>query len=106
MIKKVTLKTQPNSLRVHLCYLSDDTLQAWDNLGESVEYWVARWAREDFKMKRVETAKDLKKLKLMVAQLYMETYPELFHGSVSTDRHGWFRVWVTRHIKEELENHG
>lgn len=65
--------------------------------------YLSRWAKEDFNADLAMSSKnDIKVLKELVKDFYRRAYPELFISS-STDRQGWFRVWLTKKIKEELK---
>lgn len=65
--------------------------------------YLSRWAKEDFNIDLAMSSKnDIRVLKILVKNFYKRAHPELFINS-STDRQGWFRVWLTKKIKEELK---
>lgn len=68
--------------------------------------YLSRWAKEDFNVDIAMASKnEIRVLKELVKDFYKRAHPELYIDS-STDRQGWFRVWLTRKIKEELNIYG
>lgn len=68
--------------------------------------YLSRWAKEDFNITTAMASKnDIRVLKELVKDFYKRAHPELFIES-NTDRQGWFRVWLTKKMKEELNIDG
>ena len=105
MLKKVQFKLGDGSW-VHFCYVDSELKGDFVTVSdESLAPWVKRWAEEDYNLSQVDTPEELAELKEAIRQEYQEKYPELFLPS-RTDNQGWVRVWLTQHIKEELEKDG
>lgn len=68
--------------------------------------YLSRWAKEDFNVSIPMSSKnDIQVLKELVKNFYKRAHPELYIES-ATDRQGWFRVWLTKKMKEELNIYG
>ena len=100
----VKLSTDDNESKwTHLCYIDRDLHNNYTDECEHInKESLSRWCKEDFGVDmKIDTAKDLDKLRSMVKGYYSEKYPEIYQESV-TDHQGWFRMWVTNKMKEEL----
>lgn len=92
---------------MHFCYVSEELKDLFDEqvnvLGHPANYWIGRWAIEDFEMINITTVEELDELKSLIRKQYQDMYPELYLDSI-IDRQGWLRVWFTKHMEKELAN--
>nr|DAM10886.1 MAG TPA: hypothetical protein [Caudoviricetes sp.] len=110
VIIKVVNEEHDRAEWTHISYIDDDlykrfmkakTLETTD-----LNDIISRWAKEDFNIHLAMSSKnDIKVLKELVKDFYRRAHPELYIES-NTDRQGWFRVWLTRKMKEELNIYG
>ena len=95
---------------LHLCYIPEDLFNEYkknrpQDVG-NMNGTLSRWAKEDFGRDIfVNTVSELETLKVLVRDYCKEAYPEVYLDQ-STDRQGWLRVWISKKMKEELENNG
>jgi hypothetical protein len=104
---KIKVKWKNSWVWTHFCYVPDEVALKFFELnkeGQEANYWIAKWAKEDFGPDVLETEEDLNRLKLQIKELYKSKYPELYIDS-ATDKQGWLRVWCKTHMEKELENH-
>lgn len=91
---------------VHFCYVSEELKEEFDEkvgkLQRMTNYWIVKWAMEDFGITQVDTEDDLQDLKERIKTMYKDMYPELYIDS-NTDQQGWTRVWFTQHMQKELD---
>ena len=103
--KKIQFRLS-NGGQVHFCYVPEEVKDEFDSKIEGVprssNYWIIKWAAEDFGIVNISTYDDVEDLKNHIKLKYKELYPELYLES-STDQQGWTRVWFTQHIEKELE---
>ena len=92
---------------VHLCYVDSDLFQKFVEKAEAtLNVYIQAWTKLDFnEALYIGSIKDLEKLRLLGAEYAKKTYPDLFKES-RTDRQGWVRVWITSHMRKELEQYG
>lgn len=101
LVKISTSEQEPKW--VHLCYINRDLHNNYTDECEHINNEsLSRWCKEDFGIDmEVRTTEDLDKLRSMVKGYYSQKYPDIYQES-NTDHQGWFRVWVTNKMKEEL----
>lgn len=110
MIKVVVkVKTEDGIEKwVHFCYVADWIKNKFEEKvniqNHTTNYWVTKWAHEDFGDVSLDDIDDLNILKDFIRTSYMEKYPELDTGLDKTDidRVGWIRVWYTKHMEAEI----
>ena len=92
---------------VHLCYVDSELFKEFSaKVTDTLNTSIQSWAKEDFgEALYIGSIKDLEKLRLLISKYSKEVYPDLFKES-RTDRQGWVRVWITSHMRKELEQHG
>lgn len=94
---------------VHFCYIPLEVKREFDEYvtpkNQLANYWITKWAVEDFGKVNLETEQDLANLKNLIRDRYKTEYPELYIES-NTDNQGWLRVWYTKNMERELENCG
>lgn len=91
---------------IHLCYvdgaLYNKFLEKMGLLTTDMNEVLSRWAKEDFNVNLALARKaDLTVLKAIIKDFYKTAFPNIYIDS-ATDRQGWFRVWVTKKLREEL----
>ena len=96
---------------VHLCYMDRDLynqfLKRKELSSNDLNAELSRWCKEDFGIELAMSRKqDILVLKGIVKDFYRTAHPDLFVENQSTDHQGWFRVWITRKIKEDLGIYG
>ena len=95
---------------VHLCY-ADETLynkflESKGLLTTDMNEVLSRWAKEDFNVNLALSRRaDLTVLRAIIKDFYKTAFPAIYMDS-NTDRQGWFRVWVTKKLREELGIYG
>lgn len=110
MIIKVVNEEHDRAEWVHISYVDSELYHRFlekKNI-EPIDMndYIARWAKEDFNLQAAMSSKnDVCILKEVVKDFYRRAHPELYIES-PTDRQGWFRVWLTKKIKEELGIYG
>lgn len=92
---------------VHFCYVSEELKEEFDlrvnTLNHLPNYWVMKWAYEDFGMSKINTQKELRELRMRIREMYRSRYPELYiENNTNIDTQGWVRVWYTQHMEREL----
>jgi hypothetical protein len=102
----VALKIGSYGIWHHFCYVPKDIKLKFDEIvnvnKELSNYWIEKWAKQDFNIARIRTPQDMGKLKFHIRQNYKKIYPELYVESTS-DKQGWVRVWYTQHMVKEIE---
>ena len=93
----------------HFCYVPEELKRNFDKyvntLGLPSNYWISKWAQENFGITKVDTLIDVWRLKTDIKNLYKERYPELFIET-ATDKQGWLRVWYANNMEQELKTLG
>lgn len=95
---------------VHLCYfdknLYNTYLEKKGVLSTDLNSIISRWCKEDFGIDlNMSRKEDIIILKTIVKDFYKTAYPDVYIES-ETDHQGWFRVWLTRKMKEDLGIYG
>ena len=108
---KLLLKISENDKEkwVHLCYILTDLYQRYlkeqDYTGNDLNELLSKWCEADFGTKlSMRSSEDIQTLKDLVHKSAKDKYPEIYFEA-TTDRQGWVRIWVTKHMEEVL-NHG
>lgn len=102
---KVYDNTHNNYRWIHLCYVNTSLLNQFmlENPEVNMCARLEEWFQRDFgRSMSLLTAGDVKAMKDQVREMYRGKYPDLFRDSYS-DRQGWFRVWVTKNMSEEVD---
>jgi hypothetical protein len=83
---------------VHFCYIDE----RYKNYLPKLNTLVKAWAKKDFGL-GLDTLEDINTLKRQIIAYYKKLYPLLVRDS-TFDVQGWTRIWVTEHLKGELED--
>lgn len=102
-----SMATDQNPKWVHLCYVDSDIYKEFlqsPKGATTINEMIIDWCKSDFNQAiDMATTSDLEILKGLVKKYYSELYPDLYRES-EIDRQGWIRIWVTSHLKQEVEN--
>lgn len=94
---------------VHLCYADESIYAEYlaiQDRDSCINPTLSRWIQEDYGVELpMESLEDIAALKQLVKADCKEKYPEIFRDS-PTDRQGWLRLWVNKHMQEEVTNAG
>ena len=97
---------------VHLCYIDSELFSKFTTIAQySTNDYLKQWILEDFgtdvlsEKNDLISSKSLLKFRELICKRYKNQYPDLCRQS-KTDRQGWVRVWVSEHIRKELNQHG
>lgn len=91
----------------HLAYAEpavyDEFLKTMGCSRKEFANYVSKWAFFDFNIKLTMAHRnDIETLRVLVKERYKKAYPDLYVES-ETDRQGWMRAWLTKHMKEEIK---
>jgi len=94
---------------IHICYLNRNLyltfLQKMGCTRAEVADFMAKWAKKDFNMNlSMSCVRDIAILKELIRDRYRIAHPNIFLNT-STDRQGWFRIWMTEKMERELKQH-
>lgn len=109
MLQKVAAKVwrDDENVWVHFCYVPTELKQRFDEKvntkNQSLDTWIRIWAKEDFGYDKMEDYVHLEQLKKAVKLKFKIEFPEVYVDSDS-DRQGWLRIWLSRHMREEIKN--
>jgi hypothetical protein len=108
---KVKVKLMRDGVKswAHFCYVPVSLKDTFDNVinksGNPLSIFIAKWTAEDFGYGvMLNNYYDLEMLKEKIKARYKDKYPDVYLDSES-DRQGWCRVWVTEHMRKELERY-
>lgn len=111
-LKKVMIKVVRRDIIDwrHLCYIDEKIFYAFFNtLGcdrSELADFIEKWALLDFNIHlRMTQEQDIKILKELIRDRSRKQYPNLYRDH-KTDIQGWTRMWLTRHMKEEIREIG
>ena len=92
---------------MHLCYADYNLYQTFlKTMGISrkdLSVYISKWVKQDFNYDTsMSYRNDIFILRQLIRENYKIAYPELVIDS-ETDRQGWLRVWLTKHMKQEID---
>jgi len=92
---------------VHLCYVETELFEKFLKIADTnipLNAHLSKWCQEDFHVENPVTTQDqLTELKQCIKNMYKSMYPDLYRET-AMDRQGWVRAWITKKIKETVEN--
>lgn len=111
MMTKVKIKVVDDAtdqfLWFHFCYMKSEVYYEFlTKLGitrSDLAGYISRWVEDDFGYKTSMThSNDILVARKLIMEFYHKAYPYFFRETI-TDRQGWVRAWLTKHMEEELK---
>lgn len=110
-VKKILVKVvRDDSLKwVHFCRVSTEVYDEFFKVTEcsTADFgaFLSVWAKNDFGVRlTMATFEDIRYLKTLVKRRFQIEYCDLYAlpGAESLSIRGWFQIWVSQHMKEEI----